>query len=581
MATNNSINNKLTNPKIYTGSGSPTISADGLGSNIDVVVKGKGTGLFKFGTAELSLPNADGSANQMLSTDGSGALGFTYTLNDAGTSTTDLWSASKIASAISTGGTAALDDLTDVNATVYDAGRILVADGTDSYDSVVVSGDGSMGSTGALTVSSIEGDALDLGGNSVTFTTSGATTLTLPTSGTVVVTTDLAAYQLISEKGSANGYASLDAGGKVPSSQLPALALTNVNSVASEAAQLALTVEEGDVAIRTDENKTYIHNGGSAGTMADWTEMVSPTDAVTSVNGETGVVVLDTDDVSEGSLNLYYTEARVSANVDVAANTAARHVAVTLNASATTGGMSLSGQEISNQAATGAQNGYLTSTDWTTFNNKQGALTLGDLTETTSTLLTITGGTGAVVGAGLTIEVDDDLSQYDNSVSEFISESDLAVDGQLFIGNTSTGKSTVATLTAGSGISVTNGNGSITIASTGSETWTEVTGTTQAMTANNGYVANNAAQVVLTLPATAAIGDKIKVVGKGAGLYRIAQNAGQTIHFGGLSSTTGAAGYLEVDTTLGSRYDSIELVCITANTEFVVVDAVGNFDTDV
>jgi len=43
--------------------------------------------------------------------------------------------------------------------------------------------------------------------------------------------------------------------------------------------------------------------------------------AVNSVNGDTGVVVLDTADIAENT-NLYYTEARVSANTDVAANTA-------------------------------------------------------------------------------------------------------------------------------------------------------------------------------------------------------------------------------------------------------------------
>lgn len=44
--------------------------------------------------------------------------------------------------------------------------------------------------------------------------------------------------------------------------------------------------------------------------------------AVDSVNGQTGTVVLDTDDVSEGATNYYYTEARVSANSSVVANTA-------------------------------------------------------------------------------------------------------------------------------------------------------------------------------------------------------------------------------------------------------------------
>ena len=43
---------------------------------------------------------------------------------------------------------------------------------------------------------------------------------------------------------------------------------------------------------------------------------------VTSVNTKTGAVILDTDDIDEGDTNLYYTEARVSANTSVAANTA-------------------------------------------------------------------------------------------------------------------------------------------------------------------------------------------------------------------------------------------------------------------
>lgn len=122
----------------------------------------------------------------------------------------------------------------------------------------------------------------------------------------------------ISDKALANGLASLDGSGKVPSAQLPALALTDVFVVASQSAQLALTAQEGDLVIRTDESKTYVHNGGTAGTMADYTELQFP-DAVTSVNSLTGTVVLDTDDVSEGSTNLYYTDARADARISAAA----------------------------------------------------------------------------------------------------------------------------------------------------------------------------------------------------------------------------------------------------------------------
>jgi hypothetical protein len=128
--------------------------------------------------------------------------------------------------------------------------------------------------------------------------------------------------RITAQKGVASGLATLGSDSKIPSSQLPAIALTDVHVVASEVAQLALTVEEGDIAVRTDIEKTYIHNGGTAGTMADWTEMLSPTGAgaVSSVNGYTGAVVLTTTDITEGT-NLYYTNTRADARIAAAAAT--------------------------------------------------------------------------------------------------------------------------------------------------------------------------------------------------------------------------------------------------------------------
>lgn len=74
-------------------------------------------------------------------------------------------------------------------------------------------------------------------------------------------------------KGSANGIATLDSGGKIPSSQIPLIALVSVDVVADITARDALTVEEGDVAVVTDAGggitKTYIYNGAS------WTEIIT------------------------------------------------------------------------------------------------------------------------------------------------------------------------------------------------------------------------------------------------------------------------------------------------------------------
>jgi len=89
--------------------------------------------------------------------------------------------------------------------------------------------------------------------------------------------------------------------GILTSSVLPPIAMTTVVVIANESAQLALTAEEGDVAVRSDENKSYMKNNGTAGTMSDWTELQTPTDSVLSVNGETGTIVLNQDDVLDGS----------------------------------------------------------------------------------------------------------------------------------------------------------------------------------------------------------------------------------------------------------------------------------------
>ena len=58
---------------------------------------------------------------------------------------------------------------------------------------------------------------------------------------------------------------------------------------------LALTAQEGDVVVRSDESQTYMHNGGTAGTMADFTELSTPTSGVTSVDGASGAVTLNHD----------------------------------------------------------------------------------------------------------------------------------------------------------------------------------------------------------------------------------------------------------------------------------------------
>jgi hypothetical protein len=106
----------------------------------------------------------------------------------------------------------------------------------------------------------------------------------------------------------------------------------------------------------------------------------------------------------------------------------------------------------------------------------------------------------------------------------------------------------------------------------GGITWNEVTGTTQAASVNAGYIANNAGLVTITIPTTAAVGDVVRVTGKGAGGWKIAQNASEIIHFLGTETTTGTGGSLASTGT----YDGVEIVCVVANTEWVVISSMGN-----
>jgi hypothetical protein len=95
------------------------------------------------------------------------------------------------------------------------------------------------------------------------------------------------------EKAAANGVATLDAAGKLPSAQLPPLAIGETFTVISEAAMLALTAQRGDLAIRTDldPDGVFILTTDDPTLAANWVQITAP-GAVLSVDGRTGTVTL-------------------------------------------------------------------------------------------------------------------------------------------------------------------------------------------------------------------------------------------------------------------------------------------------
>lgn len=119
----------------------------------------------------------------------------------------------------------------------------------------------------------------------------------------------------------------LDANGKLATSVIPPLAISETFVVASQAAMLALTAQRGDIAIRTDESKTYILTvDGGSGTLENWKQILTPDCDVTSVNGKTGAVTLGAADVGADPTGA---AATVQANLNTHDNNTTKHITST------------------------------------------------------------------------------------------------------------------------------------------------------------------------------------------------------------------------------------------------------------
>lgn len=212
--------------------------------------------------------------------------------------------------------------------------------------------------------------------------------------------------------------------------------------------------------------------------------------------------------------------------------------------------------------------------------NSSGNPVAAALTSTGSTL-TVTNGAGSINidvtapltvangGTGATTLTDHGILL--GSGTGAITATAVPTNGQLLIG--STGADPVpASVTAGTGIAVTGGAGTLQLDAVGGGiTWTVVTGATQAAAVNNGYITNRGGGVTVTLPDTAAVGSVVRICGM-AGLWVLAQNVGETVYFGSTNTTTGVGGTL----TATNAGDCIELVCIVANTDWRVLSSIGN-----
>lgn len=322
-----------------------------------------------------------------------------------------------------------------------------------------------------------------------------------------------------SEKGANNGVATLDAGGKVPAAQLPNTVMEFKGTYDPNSDTPALSNGTGNA------GDVYVANAGShdfgAGSITfaagDWVvyngsiyEKSINSNAVVSVNGQQGVVSLDTDDVSEGATNLYFTNGRAQSAITGGASSI-----VTSDLAFDKALVSSGIGKVAVSATTATELGYVsgvTSAIQTQLNGK----------EPTITTLPISKG-----GTNSSTALNDNRIMVSNAGA--IVESAALTDGQILIGSTGAAPA-VANITAGTGISITNGAGTISISAAGSSVG-DLSETTFGANNNQatpddvgGFLFSNAtvrsfrAQVSVSVDATSPLNEAFDILGiqKGA-----------------------------------------------------------------
>ena len=104
-----------------------------------------------------------------------------------------------------------------------------------------------------------------------------------------------------SQLGMNNGAASLDAVGKIPSVQIPAISFSSVDVVDDMSEMLALPVSRlvGSIAVRLDSSKNFVLANLPASNRANWIELIYPDAPVQTVNGLFGNVDLRKADITD------------------------------------------------------------------------------------------------------------------------------------------------------------------------------------------------------------------------------------------------------------------------------------------
>jgi len=310
--------------------------------------------------------------------------------------------------------------------------------------------------------------------------------------------------------------------GTIHATNIPVVALTTVQTAANQTAHLALTAQEGDIVVRSDENKSYVHNGGTAGTMADYTELLTPTDAVLSVNGQTGAVVISNATTSSDGLMSSTDKTKlngIEANADVTDATNVQAAGALMDS------------EVTNLAQVKAfdSTDYATAAQGTTADNalpKAGGTMTGNI---------VMSGTETVDGRDLSVDgakLDGIASGAEVNQNAF---ANVAVSGQTTVAADS--KTDTLTLSAGSNVTITTNatNDTVTIASTD-------TTYSNATTSADGLMSSSDKTKLDGIETNADVTDTANVTAAGALMDSEVTNLAQVKAFNSADYATAAQG---------------------------------------
>ena len=270
----------------------------------------------------------------------------------------------------------------------------------------------------------------DSGYNSASFATAAQGAL----ADTAVQPGDLGTAAYL-DAGQPNGVATLDSGGKVPTSQIPQMGDLNYQGTWDASTNTpTLTSSSG--------TKGYYYVVNVAGTtnlngitdwqVGDWAvfngsvwQKIDNTDAVTSVNGYTGTVVLNYTDVGAQPAGTYVTSVSGTAPV--------------VSSGGTTPAISM-------HVADSTHDGYLSSTDWNTFNSKGAGNVVGPASATDNAVARFDTTTGKLIqnsvvtiddtgnAAGLATITDINYVDFNTSYSTTLGAGQLGWDGYNTLG---------------------------------------------------------------------------------------------------------------------------------------------------